>query len=78
MNLILLDTNYFVSTFFHLFFLFLQISTFGPFHRVILEVGYQVISRNLFSISSYQSCKHFFVLFLYYLYLFLVDKLATP
>jgi hypothetical protein len=43
--------------------LFFQIFTFGPFHRVVLEVGYQEILANLFSIFSYQSCKHFFVFF---------------
>jgi hypothetical protein len=58
------------KVFFSLFFLFFQIFTFGPFHRVVLEVGYQEILANLFSIFSYQSCKHFFVLFSYYLYFF--------
>jgi hypothetical protein len=62
--------------FFTFFFLFFQIFTFGPFHRVVLEVDYQEILANLFSIFSYQSCKHFFVLFSYYLYFFFFAKVG--
>jgi hypothetical protein len=56
--------------------LFFQIFTFGPFYRVVLEVGYQEILANLFSIFSYQSCKHFFVFFSYYLYFFFFAKVG--